>query len=458
MGKPWGADHSLALTECATQCRSLAAKPGWGQNTEMKMSRWRVGLLFALGWVTSCANLSDGPAEADPGRYSAADEKEYLERFRQLAEARYAGAGLNAYDPLEPVPGAPQPLPLPRARTNTIAPEALNRAAVYAGNANSSAFIVWRKGFIEAEHYFGDADRNTLLVSRSLAKPITVLAVGRAIQLGYITSLDQSVADFVTEWRGTKKAAIRIRYLLDMRTGLLPQALATTPEDILNRAYLHPRHDEVIVHDYPLTHEPGSRYEYSNANSELVALVIERATGQRYGHWVSEQILEPLNAPGGQVWVNRPGGLAHAGCCILLPAESWLRMAILLLKDGVWDGQRLLPEGYVDEMRTPTPQNEHAGMGLYVAGRYVERRGAANPEVLIGRNYHSEPYLAEDLFLFDGNANQVVYVVPSEQLVILRMGVRPPNEPEWDNAYLPNTLISAIRLEPGSVPLVPQSR
>jgi CubicO group peptidase (beta-lactamase class C family) len=216
-------------------------------------------------------------------------------------------------------------------------------------------------------------------------------------------------------------------------------------DSILNRAYLHPRHDDIIVNDYPLTDEPGSRYEYSNATSDLVAILIERATGQRYGEWVSEQVLQPIGAPGGTVWTTREGGLAHAGCCILLPAEAWLRMAILLIQDGVWEGERLLPEGYVTEIRTPTPQNIHAGMGVYIGQPYVERRGAANPErfPMLG-TYHSEPYLADDLFLYDGNANQVVYIVPSQNLIILRTGTPPPREPGWDNAYLPNLILRSL--------------
>jgi CubicO group peptidase (beta-lactamase class C family) len=249
-----------------------------------------------------------------------------------------------------------------------------------------------------------------------------------------------------------------MRNLLDMRSGLLAQDNAQEPGNILLRAYLHPRHEEIIVNRYPLTHVPGSRYEYNNATAELVSPVIERATGQRYEDWVSEQVLKPIGALGGTIWLNRPGGVAHSGCCVLLPAETYLRLAILLLQDGVWEGERLLPEDYVDAMRTPTPQNPWAGMGVYVAGKYVERRGAANPEIAMGTTFHSEPYLDKDLFLFDGNNNQTVHIVPSEQLIVLRLGSRPPKEPDWDNTYLPNTLIRGIIRQPGEMAPTPQLR
>lgn len=75
---------------------------------------------------------------------------------------------------------------------------------------------------------------------------------------------------------------------------------------------------------------------------------------------------------------------------------------------------------------------------------YVEWRGPANPELTYGRSYHSEPYAADDLFLFDGNSNQVVYVVPSRQLVVLRTGDSPPKEPVWDNTVLPNLILRGL--------------
>jgi CubicO group peptidase (beta-lactamase class C family) len=344
------------------------------------------------------------------------------------------------------------PLPTAPAAERTIADEALAAAAAYAAANNSNAFMVWRKGRLEAEAYFGDHARATPVISRSLAKPVTAVAVGRAIALGHIRSLDQPVADFVTEWQGdARRSKILVRHLLDMRSGFLPQALAPTPEDILNRAYLHPRHDEIIVREYPVVDEPGTRYEYNNATSEMVAVLIERATGRRYAEFVGHEIWAKIGAPGGTVWVNRPGGMAHSGCCMMVPAENFLRLAILLLRDGAWEGARLLPEGYVAAMTTATAENPWYGLGVYVAGRYVERRGAANPDRPVPKTLHGEPYLAADLFLFDGNANQVVYIVPSQDLVILRTGDAPPRGPgqEWDNAVLPNTIIRGIVKERG---------
>ena len=405
------------------------------------------GLGLALSLLVGCMTVAENTPNADESSptgatYSAEDEALYLARFNRLAEGGSGGAGLAAYDTLEPVAGAQNVAAIPSAETPSLSAAALNSAAEYAEARNSLALIVWRDGAIETERYFGDASQEAPLVSKSLAKPITAILVGRAIQLGHIDSLDQPVADFITEWADDPmRSQIKIRNLLDMRAGFLPQAFTSDPESVLNRAYLHPRHEEVIINDYPLTHEPNSRYEYSNATSEMVAPVIERATGMRYGEFLSSALLEPIGAAGGDIWVNRPGGTAHSGCCLLSPARTFLQLGVLLIQDGVWEGERLLPEGYVDAMRTGTAENPYYGLGLWLPHTYVERRGFAHPDIQFGKVLHSEPYADKEIFLFDGNGHQVVYMIPSANMVVLRMGSRPAQELEWDNTVLPNLLI-----------------
>jgi CubicO group peptidase (beta-lactamase class C family) len=426
--------------------------------------------MFGLLAVSALSAASPASAQGQPPEtvvlgtltFSAEDEAVYDKRFNMQRQSAGAAGMDQWYDPQEPIRGVADFKPFPKAEASarTISADALEQARAYAGGMNSDALIVWRDGKIELEAYFGEGGADKPIVSRSLAKPVTAAAVGRAIALGNIRSLDQPVADFVTEWKGdARKEKILVRHLLDFRSGFLPQAMAREPMDILNRAYLHPRHEEIIIREYPVVDEPGTRYEYNNATSELVAVLIERATGRRYAEFVGTEIFQKIGARGGNVWVNRPGGTAHSGCCMLVPAETFLRLGILYLQDGVWDGTRLLPEGYVTAMRTATPQNPWYGMGVYVAGPYTDRRGAANPERKVGQTLHSEPYLDKDLFLFDGNGNQTVFISPAQNLVVLRTGYPPPRgpgKPEFDNSFLPNTILRGI--EKDKRPMTAQAR
>jgi len=384
-------------------------------------------------------------------RFSAEDTALYLKRLELRSRLQ---ADFETYDTVEPVPGVRRWKSLPRAadRTRTISPDALEAAGSYAASTASTSVIVWRRGHVELERYFGARSAPDSILGRSLAKPLAAVAVGRAIALGRIRSLDQPVADFITEWRADPlRSTILIRHLLEGTAGFLPQGYSVHADDVLNLAFLHPRHDEIIVSDYPIVSEPGAEFSYNNAQFDLIAVLIQRATGRRYHEFVGDELLRPIGAAGGEVWVNRPGGTPHAGCCIQIPPESWLRLGVLLVQDGRWNGRRLLPEGYARRMGTGTASNPHYGLGVYVAGDYTPRRGWAGPlrtppamQVL-----HSEPYRAADLYLFDGNGNQVMYIVPSEQLVVLRTGTGPQQPQEWDNSRLPNLLMRNIRRAPG---------
>ena len=362
--------------------------------------------------------------------------------------ARFKTQGADVYDTMEAVPGAAHVHPLPQAEPPTLPADVLAKAKAYALANNSKALLIWRDGKLEESVYGPGTDAATPLNAKSMGKPLGAIAVGRAIELGFIKSLDQPAADFIGEWRGTPKAAITIRELLSMTSGLAEQGPVGDPANYMTRAYLSPRHQDVLINDYPLTSPPGTRYQYSNASADLIAVIIERATKRRYAAFVSEAVLKPLGAAGGEVWVDRPGGLAHAGCCIVLPAQTWMRLGLLLLHDGVWERRRLLPEGYVEAMKTPSAQNPRYGLAIWLQGEYIPRRGFGRPGQMLGAVLHSEPYLAQDLFLFDGNTNQVLYMIPSQNLAILRMGDAPPKSPEWDNAFLPNLVLRAIAPRP----------
>lgn len=401
--------------------------------------------------------LIDAEAAAARANFkSPSNEAAYSARFAELMKAAQTGQGLGGYDPLIPLPGSADYQAWPVQPADWLDANTTNQISALADASNTTAIQVWHDGNLIFEDYDDDNGPTTPMVSRSLSKPLSVVAVGRAIKAGYITSLDQPAADFLTEWSGTAKEKITLRQLLQMRSGLAPQGSSRDPEDIMHKAYLHPYHAEIIINEYPLTTIPGERYDYSNANAELIAPIIQRATGRTYEAWLTEQVLQPLDAAGGQIWVNRIGGTTHSGCCAMLPTETWLRLSVLLVNNGVWQGEQLLPDGFVTEMTTPTSQYPHAAMGLYVAGDYIEYRGHSNPDVPYSKVLHSEPYLAEDIFLFDGNGNQVSYIVPSHDLVILRLGRTPPKGTPWDNPKLPNMILSALA-ENTNATLTPQS-
>jgi CubicO group peptidase (beta-lactamase class C family) len=139
---------------------------------------------------------------------------------------------------------------------------------------------------------------------------------------------------------------------------------------------------------------------------------------------------------------------------MMLPAESFIRLGMLLAKDGVWEGKRLLPEGWVAETVKPSPANPRWGLHMWIGKPYQQRvRFFSAASQKIG-TLHSEPYLADDLFLFDGAGNQAMWIMPSRQLIVLRFGPTPKPRTgeagEWDNSFLQNTNVRGLSAEASS--------
>jgi CubicO group peptidase (beta-lactamase class C family) len=384
--------------------------------------------------------------------------KTYMDRYFRMAVSQARGQSQQAdwYEPVDKVPGAAA-VALPVAAQPVISADALAKATAYAKASKAEGFVVWQGGQIQSASYFNGFQRDDLIASKSMAKMVVGIVIGRAIAQGFIKSVDDPVANYVTEWKGTPKERSTIRHFLQNSSGINRFAYNDfKPWSLTMREYLGEHHERILIDETTLDYEPGTEYDYSMITSDMLALVIERATGQRYADYVGKALLQPIGAAGGTVYINRPGGLAHSGCCLMLPAESFVRIGVLMAQDGVWDGERLLPDGWVKETVTPSPANPHWGLHMWIGKPCVKRlrwfpRRSQEVGVL-----HSECYLADDLFLFDGSGNQAMWIVPSKQLVILRFGPPPtrrPGEPgEFDNSVLPNTIIRGMTAAPAKAP------
>ncbi len=377
-----------------------------------------------------------------------ATNRVYWDRFIAVAE-KGGNGDVDVYEPTEPVAGAHfEFINTAPAVEHTIPEAVLEQARAYAGQNRSSSLLVWHKGKLQLASYWGGR-RDTLVNSRSLHKMLGGLVIGAAIQDGFIKSLDDSVADYIPEWRNTPKAKATIRNVLQMSSGLM-WFRGGGPYSLASRRYLDPHWDELIANSIPQEFEPGSAYDYSDITADLMPLIIEGATKKRYADYLSDAIIKPIGAAGGNIWVNRPGGKPHGGCCLMLPPETWLRVGLLVLNGGKVGDRQLLPEWWTTEMRKPSPNNPHFGLMTWLGQPYTQRRLYHRPDSPNNANprpgaFASEPYLADDLFLFDGMNGQIVYMIPSQDLVIVRTGLRPPpGQPEWDNAKLPNMILRGL--------------
>ncbi len=374
----------------------------------------------------------------------------YMQRYMRMAvsQARGESQAADWYDPVDKVPGAADRR-LPVATLPSVSGAALAAADAYARETKSQGLLVWQGGALQAAKYYGGFRRADLIASKSMAKMVVGIVIGRAIKQGHIKSLDQPVSNFIGEWRGTDKAAPTIRQFLQNSSGISRFSYNDfKPWSQTMREYLSDHHEDILLNETRRDYTPGTEYDYSMITSDVLAMVIERATGMRYADYLGEALLVPIGAAGGTVYINRPGGLAHSGCCLMLPAESFVRIGALMARDGVWNGERLLPDGWVKATVTPSPANPKWGLHMWIGSPCVKRlRWFPERSQAVGV-LHSECYLADDLFLFDGSGNQAMWIVPSRDLVVLRFGPPPtrrPGEPgEFDNSRLPNTIMRGM--------------
>ena len=118
------------------------------------------------------------------------------------------------------------------------------------------------------------------------------------------------------------------------------------------------------------------------------------------------------------------------------------------MQNGCYAGQQVIPEGWVDEMTTPSAANENYGMQLWLGTSHEPLR-KYDPGIEFMGNLHSEPFVADDVVFLDGAGDQRLYVIPSRELVILRTG---KDGPEWDDAVLPNLYTVAVDSFSGQSP------
>ncbi|MGI9344410.1 MAG: serine hydrolase domain-containing protein [Gammaproteobacteria bacterium] len=341
------------------------------------------------------------------------------------------------YRPLERVAGDFS-APVASADAAPITAAVLEDAARYAREHGSDALLVAWRGRLILERYWNDNDADSLFPAHSMTKVFPALLIGHAIADGYIESADVPASVFLPEWRDEQHEGITIRHLLTMSSGVQEsydfRPTSLRMQRVMGMDIIGPN---LAVE---LRHEPGEVFAHFNPNPALLGVIVERATGQRFGDYLSAKLWRPIGARDALLFVDRPGGMAHADCCSWTAIQDWIRIGELLRNGGVYAGRQVVPRAWIDEMTTASAAYPNYGMQLWLGNEWEEYR-RYDPDTDTFANWHSEPFVADDVIFLDGLGKKRLYVIPSRELVILRTG---PDDSEWDDARLPNMLTLAI--------------
>ena len=288
---------------------------------------------------------------------------------------------------------------------------------------HTRALVVVYAGKILGERYAGGFGRNTPQISWSQGKSIAAALMGAAIQAGHLDiGLDDPAP--VPEWRGEDdpRREIRIRDLLNMSSGLDFLNLGSDDERSRTHANEHGRiyfeGIDVFEHaiDQPMDTLPGAIFRYRNSDPLTVARIVRQAVEARGDDWLTypQRILfDRIGARDYVLETDAWGNFIITGYDYG-SAWDWARFGLLHLWDGVWptpDGgsDRILPEGWVDFVSTPAPGAELLNYG----GLFWVNRGASHPGA------------PEDAYWALGAMGQYTAIIPSRDLVIVRLGPSP---------------------------------
>jgi CubicO group peptidase (beta-lactamase class C family) len=285
----------------------------------------------------------------------------------------------DAYLPVAAIGQAePAPLEIVSAEDSRFDAAAVEAAASRARNAGSRALLVMHRGRLEVERYFSADDERSLVPADLIARPLAAMAVGNALAAGQIRSLDTPVSTWLTEWDDEPRGRITVRQLLEETSGLetggdVVGLLQRSPWDDLARLpeFATSRGVRMMLGNdfessalgFELEHEPGGFRNVSPANTQLVAVIIERASGVPYEKYV-DGLWRQAGTGIAELQLDRRAGMPAAHCCWRAAARDVLRIANLLATQGVSGDRPVLPPGWVDEMARPARVSAETALQL----------------------------------------------------------------------------------------------
>jgi CubicO group peptidase (beta-lactamase class C family) len=328
---------------------------------------------------------------------------------------------LGRYQPRELVPGGNQP-PAPHVspESEQLDAKSLAQAADYAAQHGSNALIISRHGYIVFERYWHGTRFDTLADGQSFTPLLAALATGVALSHRVLGWPDEPVSAFLSEWGQDARGAITLRQLLQNSSGLaVPAAAARAPRELTASA-LATR----------LSAVPGTVHQVNPVDAQLLALVLERATHQRYAGYLSQVLWRRIGAGDAWLWLDHAGGSAHADCCMLAHQGDWIRLGELLLTDGRYQGAEVIRPGWINFLRLPAKADPDYGAMVRIANRPA--RGL-------------EAYATRDLFVVEGTGGNRLWLSPSLQLAILCTGDPRGRDADFDDSRIPNLILRAAR-------------
>ncbi|MBX2970560.1 MAG: serine hydrolase [Cyclobacteriaceae bacterium] len=277
---------------------------------------------------------------------------------------------------------------------------------------NSVAFLIIRNDSILYEQYYQKYTDESVIASFSAAKSYTSALIGAAIADGFIKNVNEPITKYIPELKSkTGFDKITIEHVLQMTSGIKANESYYNPFGQAASLY-YGRSLRNYVKRLEVEYEPGTRFAYRSINTQLLGLIVERATGKTNTDYLNEKIWRHLGTEHDASWSidRKKDGLEKTFCCINATARDFAKFGRLFLNEGEWNGQQLLPADWVRQSTMPTEEN-----------------GAS-------KWYKYQWWLTKNGYEAKGLHGQFIYVCPAKNVIIVRLGKRSEKLP-WESLF-----------------------
>ena len=292
----------------------------------------------------------------------------------------------------------PQPWPLHDFYNQFLTNNALED---YHKDRKTVAYLVIKSDSILYEKYYDGFGRDSKSNSFSVVKSVVSALMGIAIQDGDIKSLDQKVVDFIPDLKGPYADQVTVGDLSSMASGQEWSEEYYNPFSVTSASYFVKDLDALII-DQPITEKPGEKFRYKSGTTQLLGMVIKKATGKTLSDYLTEKLWQPLGAEKTALWQldSKEKGMEKAFCCLATNARDFARIGKLYKNHGRWNGTQLLDSSFVE---------------LSVKPRFEQ-----SPQY--GYGWWLDDFRGKKIFMMRGHLGQYILVVPEEDLIVVRLG------------------------------------
>ena len=291
------------------------------------------------------------------------------------------------------------------------------------------AVIVLYDGKIVAERYAPGFTRDTRLIGWSMTKSVNSALVGILVRQG---KLDVHQPAPVPEWRAANdpRGKITLENLLHMDDGLnFAEVYENKPDDDAGYMFFTKFDMAAYAAAKPPAAPPGTRFNYSSGTAMIIARIVRQTVGGSWADYLAFPRRELFNKLGMRSALIEPdpsGTMVGAGF-MYATARDWARFGLLYSNDGVWNGERILPEGWVEYTRTPSPAAKEYGVQFW-----------------LNADKKWWPDCPTDLYSAWGHEGQFVTIVPSRKTIIVRLGQTFDEENNWGRNQFVAGVLAAL--------------